>query len=241
MSIPKIIHYCWFGNGEKSDIANKCISSWKDKLMDYEIIEWNEKSFDINCNQYVKEAYELGKYAFVADYARLYALYNYGGIYMDTDVEVIKSLDCFLQNKGVVGFESDYRVATAIMMFEKKNELVAEWLRTYDNRKFIINGKMDKTTNVSILTKILVNSGLVLEDKYQFLEKRNIKVFSKEFFNPYSLGDKKVNISNNTYTIHWLEGTWVCGKDRVKNEIIKITKAIIGKRSYEFIRQMLKK
>lgn len=96
--IPKTVHYCWFGKGKKSKMVNKCMESWKKYLLDYKIIEWNEDNFDINSNLYVRQAYEAKKYAFVTDYVRLYALYNYGGIYLDTDVEVLKSLDEFLDS-----------------------------------------------------------------------------------------------------------------------------------------------
>ena len=89
-SIPKIIHYCWFGKNEKPNIVKKCIETWRNILSDYQIIEWNEDSFDVNSNNFVREAYESGKFAFVSDYVRVYALYNYGGIYLDTDVEVYK-------------------------------------------------------------------------------------------------------------------------------------------------------
>ena len=92
-NIPKIIHYCWFGKNEKPDIVIKCIDSWKKILNEYEIIEWNEKNFKIDSNKFVKQAYDSKKFAFVSDYVRVYALYNYGGIYLDTDVEVFKSLD----------------------------------------------------------------------------------------------------------------------------------------------------
>ena len=110
--IPKIIHYCWFGRGEKPEIVKRCINSWKENLKDYEIIEWNENNFDININNYVKEAYENKKYAFVSDYVRVYALYNMGGIYFDTDVEVFKSLDEFLQEDSFWGFEEKDYIAT---------------------------------------------------------------------------------------------------------------------------------
>ena len=105
-SIPKIIHYCWFGKNPMSEKAEKCIASWKEKCPEYRIIEWNEENFDIQFNNYVREAYSEKKWAFVSDVARLYALVNYGGIYMDTDVEVITSLDILLKNEAFAGFET---------------------------------------------------------------------------------------------------------------------------------------
>lgn len=114
-TIPKVIHYCWFGKGEKSNLSEKCIQSWKEKLEGYEIIEWNEENFNINCNKYVKEAYERKKYAFVSDYVRLYVLYNYGGIYLDTDVEVLKTFDQFLVNDSFVGFEDKELISTGAL------------------------------------------------------------------------------------------------------------------------------
>ena len=110
--IPKKIHYCWFGRGPMPELALKCLNSWKVNLPDYELIVWNEDSFDITTNQYVKEAYESRKFAFVTDYVRLYALYHYGGIYMDTDVEVLKPLDNFLNHKAFTGCEDDMMCVT---------------------------------------------------------------------------------------------------------------------------------
>ena len=108
--IPKVIHYCWFGKKPLPPLAVNCIDSWKKFCPDYEIIEWNEKNFDINSNTYVREAYENKKWAFVSDYVQLYALYNYGGIYMDTDVQVLKPLDAFLNDQAFSGFEAYDRV-----------------------------------------------------------------------------------------------------------------------------------
>ena len=112
--IPKVVHYCWFGRGEMPELAKKCIASWKTFLPDYQIKEWNEDNFDINCNQYVKEAYESRKFAFVTDYVRLYAIYTEGGVYMDTDVEVLKTLDPFLHHHAFSGFETDGNVPTGM-------------------------------------------------------------------------------------------------------------------------------
>ena len=117
--IPKIIHYCWFGRGEKPSQAQMCIESWKKILPEYQLKEWNEDNFDINQNRYVREAYENRKFAFVTDYVRLYALYNEGGVYMDTDVEVLGSYDSFLHHHAFSGFETDGNVPTGMMAAEK--------------------------------------------------------------------------------------------------------------------------
>ena len=154
--IPKIIHYCWFGGNPLPKSAEKCIKSWKKYCPDYEIIEWNESNFDINSNQYVREAYENKKYAFVTDYVRLYAMYNYGGIYMDTDVEVLKPLDCFLDNHAFSGFESSGYIPTGLMASEKEFPLFRELLKYYGNRAFVNpDGSFDTTTNTLVMVIII--------------------------------------------------------------------------------------
>src|SRR5574344_1059503 len=115
MAIPKIIHYCWFGNNPKSEEIQKYINSWKTYMPDYEIIEWNESNFDVNKLKYTKQAYEMKKYAFVSDVARIEALYEYGGIYFDTDVEVFKSFDNKLNNSCVLGSKEKEYIATRMM------------------------------------------------------------------------------------------------------------------------------
>ena len=121
--IPKIIHYCWFGGKNLPPLAKRCIASWKKYLPDYEIKEWNESNFDINCCDYVREAYQAKKWAFVTDYVRLFVLVNEGGIYMDTDVEVIGSLDYFLENEAFSGLENSSYISTGIMASERNFKL----------------------------------------------------------------------------------------------------------------------
>ena len=135
--IPKIIHYCWFGGKPLPELACLCIESWKKFLPEYRIIRWDEESFDINSNTYVKEAYENKKYAFVTDYVRLYALYTHGGIYMDTDVEVRRPLDQFLQHQAFSGFESYHDIPTGIMASEKGFQGIKDQLDYYNNRHFV--------------------------------------------------------------------------------------------------------
>ena len=126
--IPKKIHYCWFGRNPLPESAQKCIASWRKYLPDYEIKEWNEDNFDINVNLYVKQAYESRKFAFVTDYVRLYALASEGGVYMDTDVEVLKTFDPFLHHHAFSGFENNNYVPTGMMASEKNGKWVTELL-----------------------------------------------------------------------------------------------------------------
>ena len=110
--IPKKIHYCWFGRGEKPKLARRCIASWKKFCPDYEIIEWNEDNFDINTNAYMQMCYEQKRYAFLTDYLRLLIIQEHGGVYFDTDVEVVKPLDDLLDSGAFFGFETDQYVNT---------------------------------------------------------------------------------------------------------------------------------
>ena len=135
--IPKIIHYCWFGGNDKSELVERCISSWKKYCPDYKIIEWNENNYNVNKNKYTKYAYERQKWAFVSDYVRLYVIYKYGGIYMDTDVEVVKNLDKFLKYESFSGFESTKYIPTGIMGGEKNSRWIKYLLSYYDNKSFI--------------------------------------------------------------------------------------------------------
>lgn len=118
--IPKIIHYCWFGRGDYSDLVIKCMQSWQEHLPDYKIILWNEDNFDVNMNDFVRQAYEQKKYAYVTDYVRLYALYHYGGIYMDSDVEVIKPINEFLHHRAFLGYEKQNYYNQGLWL-QKKN------------------------------------------------------------------------------------------------------------------------
>lgn len=207
--IPKVIHYCWFGRGEKPELAKKCIASWKTFLPDYQIKEWNEDNFDINCNQYVKEAYESRKFAFVTDYVRLYAIYTEGGVYMDTDVEVLKTLDPFLHHHAFSGFETDGNVPTGMMAGEKGSIWAKELLDMYDNRKFIMaDGSFDMTTNTTVITKYMLGKGLVLNNRYQDFPGL-CTMYPAEFFCPKDHRTGKIKCTHNTVCIHHFAGTWL--------------------------------
>lgn len=227
--IPKIIHYCWFGGGEKPPIVKKCINSWKIHLADYEIIEWNEENFNMNSNPYVSEAYKLKKFAFVSDFVRVHALFNQGGIYLDTDVEVFKSFDDLLHHNSFWGFEQGDYVATSTIGAVEKNQLIERFLNSYTNRSFLKeNGKFDDSTNVSLVTNILEDMGLKRNGEYQEIE--NIGVFYPQtYFSPYDYINCRSLRNDKTYSIHYYHKSWLPLFTRMKGGIkVLIAKAIGG-------------
>ena len=217
--IPKIIHYCWFGGNPLDKKSKKCIASWKKYCPDYEIVEWNENNFDINSNQYVKEAYEAKKWAFVTDYVRLYALYHVGGVYMDTDVELIKNIDCFLSHTAFSGYENDNQIPTAIMGSEKGGEWVKYLLDDYNGRAFVLeNGEIDNSTNVETITKLTKEKyDIDLDDKYIDVFGK-VVFYPKEYFCPKSYVTGKIYKTKNTYSIHHFNASWV-NKELQKSKI----------------------
>lgn len=215
--IEKKIHYCWFGKGEKSELIVNCIKSWKTALPDYEIIEWNENNFNINISKYTKEAYFAGKYAFVSDYARFYILFHNGGIYLDVDVEVIKPLDKFLENKAFMGFETREFVAPGLIIgSEKGNNLIKKILDVYSNKNFILeNGSYNLKTVVQYTTEILLEYGLKLDNSYQDLGE--IIIYPKTYFCPLTNNSKKSDFTEDTHTIHYYAATWLTDKQKRRN------------------------
>ena len=216
--IPKVIHYCWFGGNPLPELAQKCIESWKKFCPDYEIKQWDETNFDVNCCDYVREAYEAKKWAFVSDYARLKVLYEYGGIYMDTDVEVIKSLDSILQFEAVSGFESARRVPTGLIASEQKHMMICEFLKDYENIHFIReDGSFDLTTNVSRITQCLFEYGLRQNDTFQTLN--GFTLLPTDYLCPKNCITKKMSITDNTLTIHHFDGSWLTGEEKEISEL----------------------
>lgn len=229
--IPKIIHYCWFGGNNLSELALKSIDSWKKYCPDYKIVEWNEKNFDINCNKYIREAYETKKWAFVTDYVRLFVLSKYGGIYMDTDVEVVRNIDEFLHNQAFLGFETTDTISTAIIGAMKGNPWIKTLLPYYDNRHFISeDGSFDTTTNVDIITKMTkANYSLELNNT---LQKTNgdVSIYPKDYFCPKDYFTGRINITQNTYTIHHFSASWHTQEERLQHEKLKRYMNTFGER-----------
>ena len=206
--IPKIVHYCWFGGKKKPKLARKCIKSWKKYLPDYTLKEWNESNFDINCNRYVREAYESRRFAFVTDYVRLYALYTEGGIYMDTDVEVLATLDEFLHHNAFSGFEDNDLVPTGIMASEKGSPWAKELFDQYANIQFIKeDGSFDIQPNTERITNTMLEKGLVLNNSYQDFPGL-ITLYPSDYFCPKSWKTGEIHLTERTRTIHHFAGSW---------------------------------
>lgn len=238
MPIPKKIHYCWFGNGKMPDLAINCINSWKKHLPDYKFVLWNEDNFDINSNHYVKEAYEAKKYAFVTDYVRLYALYHHGGIYMDTDVEVLKSLDIFLEHRAFTGCENDKMCVTGTMAAEKGHKWIEDLLNDYNDKKFTLpDGSYNKTPNTQMITEITIDKfGWEPKNELQVL-KEGLNIYPFEYFCAKDWRTGKVQSNSNTYTIHHFSGSWHTKTDKFKNKI----KNMIGPKGTRFVVNVKKK
>lgn len=207
--IPKIIHYCWFGRNPKPEGVQKCIASWKKYLPDYEIKEWNEENFDIHINKYCEQAYNHRKWAFVSDVARVMALYHEGGIYFDTDVEVVQSFNSLLHHKAFLGFEGTQWIATSTMGTEPGNPIIKQFIDNYNTRNFENEeGHLDLKSNVRVLTKMLIDEqGLILNGKEQQL--KDFHIFTTDYFTPFDYINGKLNKTDNSYSIHWFDQSWI--------------------------------
>lgn len=199
--IPKRIIYCWFGDKEKPEGVKNCIKTWKDKMQGWEFLEINEDNFDVNYNEYVQEAYRCKKWAFVSDVARLWALYNYGGIYMDTDVLVYQSLEKFLKYDFFTGFENVHYPVTATMGAVKGNELIKKMLDVYDEKKFELKKNWyEYETNTVIMSNML--SEYFDRDRNEYQEVDNMAVYPRKTFCYSEQEDEE------TYTRHLMFGSW---------------------------------
>lgn len=233
--IPKIVHYCWFGNKDKPQNIKKCINTWKKILYDYTFMEWNESNFNISYNQYTKDAYEAKKYAFVSDVARLKALYDYGGIYLDTDVMVYKKFDSILTEHCVFGFEEKNYIATSFMACEPHNKFIKEFLDYYSKSLY-----GDMKTNVVVLTELLVQCGLQRNNQKQILN-NEISIYPQEFFSPYDYINCVMKKNKNTICAHLYYVSWAKKSEKF-NRIIKMCLVrIIGIRNLNYIRTILRK
>ncbi len=212
--IPRRIHYCWFGRGPMPPMALRCIESWHRFMPDYEYKLWNEDNFDVNSVPYVKEAYAARKFAFVTDYVRLYALYTEGGIYMDTDVEVLKPYDDLLHLSGFIGFEGSKHtpVGTGTIASIPHGEWVKEQMNAYAGIHFIqSDGTLDLTTNPLRISAIMKADGFIQNGQEQ--DYKDMHIFPVDYFCPrQTTGDYLM--TEHTYCDHHFMGSWGGGGKR---------------------------
>lgn len=214
--IPKKIHYCWFGRNPLPESALKCIESWRKFFPDYEIIEWNEDNFNVNSIPYTAQAYEAQKYAFVSDYARFKILYEHGGLYFDTDVEIIHPMDDIIASGPFMGFEIDPDGKDYCGIVNpglglgatNKMELYSDILKAYKDFGFLNeDGSQNLKTVCLYTTEILQTKGLSTAKEIQHLD--DLTIYPKEYFNPFNDLTGKLDKTRNTKSIHWYSKTWV--------------------------------
>ena len=232
--IPKIIHYCWFGRSPLPELAQKCIASWRKYLPDYEIKEWNEDNFDVNIIPYTAEAYKEKKYAFVSDYARFWVLYKYGGLYFDTDVEVIRPIDDIIARGNFMGFETDPQPNAKVDASEASVNpglglgvapslgLVKKLLEYYDGLHFVREENMrNQITVVHITTKVLMENGLRCVEGIQKIND-GLYIYPSEYFCPINVTTGRIHVEKNTRTIHHYAGTWVDKRFSIKETVKRL-------------------
>lgn len=210
MAIPKVIHYCWFGENEKPYSVEKCIKSWRKVCPDYQIIEWNEKNLDISAfPQFVQDAYRAKKWAFVTDFVRLYIVYQYGGIYLDTDVELIKRLDALLSYVAYFGFEEGMYINTGLGFgAEKGLEILEELMESYRTISFPENDcEIKEVSCPKLNTRVFLQHGLIVNDQRQVLD-GNILILPSVYLCPLEYSTRILKKTQETYSIHWFRGSW---------------------------------
>lgn len=226
-TIPKVIHYCWFGGNQEPDDAKKCIESWKKFFPNYEIKKWDESNFDITSCDYVKEAYSAKKWAYVSDYARFWILYKYGGIYFDTDVEVICKFDEIISKGAFMGKESSGCVAPGLGLgLEAGNGLIKELLDLYETSHFMKEGKADSKTVVDYTTEMMKKRGLIGNDAIEVID--NIIIYPKEYFCPIDHLTGKLIITENTKSIHYYTASWYTERGRKWIKIEQLIRKGLG-------------
>lgn len=236
MTIPKIIHYCWFGGNPLPDSAKQCIDSWKKYCPDYEIKRWDESNFDIYCCRYVREAYQEKKWAFVSDYARMDILYRYGGVYLDTDVEIIKNLDSIIEKGPFMGMERDFEtngncvVNTGLGIACYKEHILYKKILEYYNQLTFINqdGSLNQTTVVDHVTNILREYGLKDKPGIQIIQ--DIYIYPKDYFCPKLMNTDIIKITENTHTIHHFDSSWADKEDKLAGIRLVKLQRIFGER-----------
>ncbi len=240
--IPHIIHYCWFGP-KKPPRVERFIADWKKKLPDYTFMEWNEENTDISGCVYAREALSAGKYAFVSDYVRVKRLVEYGGVYMDTDVKIIRRFDEFLQGAGaVLSMERPGCLSTAFMAAAPGQALFAEFLASYEERHFIkSDGTEDLTTINDALTALFVRQGLIGRARETEVLPGNVYIYPPEYFSAFDMDYWNPEVTENTRVLHCAASSWHSPKYRIKGFIYDNMYRVLGRDRYRKVRGMMKR
>ena len=225
--IPKIIHYCWFGRGEKPELAKKCIASWRKSCPDFEIREWNEGNCDYLSIPFMAEAYAAKKYAFVSDVMRLIVLEQYGGVYFDTDVEVLRDISPLLDDEGFIGFENDQFVNSGQVMAAKAHHpVIQEMIEEYKKLHFTnADGTATPVGCPRLNTDVMERFGLIRNGREQVVA--GIHVYSADYFNPMDSTTGKLTKTENTYSIHWYSMSWLPKRVQMKAKLGRILRRVL--------------
>lgn len=215
--IPKIIHYCWFGLNPIPELEQKCIDSWSKFFPDYEIKFWNENNFDVNKVPFVRQAYENKKFAFVSDYVRMYALYEFGGIYFDTDLEIIKNIDYMLVDEAFLGFENRTMIAAGAIGAVPKHQLFGKMLDYYNNNSFQDeNGNIDTTTIVKLLSNFLNEMGFEQDNREQLID--GVHIYERDIFYPKKHKNNVFDVTERSVSIHYGSASWLTAREKRRGE-----------------------
>lgn len=230
--IPKIIHYCWFGGKPKSKLVKKCIASWREYCPDYEFFEWNEENFDIGMNAYTRMCFETGKWAYLSDYVRLWAVHQKGGIYFDTDVELIKCPDFLLNDTSFIGYETMIALNTGLGFGSEPGGIaVKTMLREYDE---LLDGQHGVAACPGLNTCALKKLGLIPNGQYQ--EHPWGSVYPAEYFNPLESSTGRLRLTPNTVSIHWYMGSCLTLQQRLRSRITRPFHWLFGEKCFTFIK-----
>ena len=231
--IPKTIHYCWFGRGEKPKLAQKCIDSWKRNCPDYDIIEWNEDNFDVESTPYTRYCYHNKKWAYLSDFARLAVVYQNGGVYFDTDVEVLKSIDSLLYYDVFFALEDSYTIATGLGFGAcAKNKYI---LAMMDQYMFDKESDVILTSCPDLNTKAVCSLGIQLSGKLQQIDKGVI--LPMEYMNPYDDPTGRLVITENTISVHWYSKSALSKKAIFRSKLTRPFHRLFGVDCFQWIKQ----
>jgi hypothetical protein len=238
--VPKVVHYCWFGGHSKPKAVLAMLESWRRILPSYSFVEWNEGNFDVSAWRYAKEAHRVRKYPFVSDVARMHALATQGGVYLDTDVEVLRPFDPLLNGDTVLGFEEFNFVATSTLVAAPGSGLMERILDSYRGRCFIReDGKLDLTTNVELLTRTLLGLGLRRDGTEQVLHlgPERIRVLDQQKFSPVDYPNRIDKRDTTTFAVHYFGQSWASPVGRARRALREALISVIGGKNLKRLRR----